>query len=229
MSITSTSSSCREGHTALMVVDLQRYYIDDDAPFFRYYQERGADNYIKDRCTNVVIPNTVKLLEFFRSEQLPVIFLRLCGEEEDRSDLHHFFQQSHNRAKTNGTDGLYPLSSEPFADVVPECAPQDGELIVNKVTFSGFTSTSLEEELHQLGVERLVFCGLATSQCVDTTARDASDRGFHVIHVEDAQADYSEASHRAALYASQGVCGGAISDTATLLKSDYLKIFPQVM
>jgi nicotinamidase-related amidase len=64
-----------------------------------------------------------------------------------------------------------------------------------------------------MDVGTLVFTGLATSQCVETTARDASDRGFRVVHVEDAQADYDEISHTSSLYSSQGVCGGIIVTT----------------
>jgi nicotinamidase-related amidase len=55
-----------------------------------------------------------------------------------------------------------------------------------------------------------VFTGLSTSQCVETTARDASERGYHIVHIEDAQADYDELSHASSLYSSQGVCGGFI-------------------
>ena len=52
--------------------------------------------------------------------------------------------------------------------------------------------------------------GLATSQCVETTARDASDRGYGIVHLEDCQADYHEISHRASLIASRSVCGGHV-------------------
>ena len=53
---------------------------------------------------------------------------------------------------------------------------------------------------------------------MDTTARDASDHGYAVAHIEDAQADYDEHTHHAALYASRGVCGGEIYTTKEVLE-----------
>jgi nicotinamidase-related amidase len=74
----------------------------------------------------------------------------------------------------------------------------------------------LERELRARGVGAVVMTGLATSQCVDTTARDASERGFIVVHVEDGQADYSVDDHDASLFASRGVCGGHVVESEFL-------------
>ena len=71
----------------------------------------------------------------------------------------------------------------------------------------------------------LVFVGLATSQCVDTTARDAADRGYTVIHIEDGQADYNEMFHNASLFASRGVCGGLLYETDEYLERQTI-LFP---
>ena len=203
----------------LLVVDLQRYYVEPEANFRRYPESRDPDSfqYVAARCRDIVIPNVKVLLGHFRKNQWPVIFLRLCGEKPDRSDLHPIFRRSFERAEQAGYPGLYPLASEALADVIPEVAPLDSETVIDKVTFSGFTSSPLEDVLIELEPGELVFCGLATSQCVDTTARDASDRGYRIVHVGDAQADYSETSHRAALFASQGVCGGCITSTEEII------------
>lgn len=203
----------------LVVVDLQRYYLDPESNFRRYPEsgDSSAFEYIEGRCRNTVIPNVQRLLAHFRSNQWPVVFLRLCGQNVDRSDLHHSFRESNEIAEKAGYPGIYPLADEPLADVVPEAAPLSNEIVLDKVTFSGFTSSDIEDVLLALKAEHLVFCGLATSQCVDTTARDASDRGYYVIHVEDAQADYSERSHHFSLYASQGICGGYVYSTSEVL------------
>ncbi len=206
----------------LLVVDLQRYYLDPEANFRRYPESRNpaAFEYIEARCRDVVIPNATALVEHFRNQEWPVVFLRLCGQNPDRSDLHQCFFESNEIAADAGYPGLYPLADEPLAAVVPEITPEPRERVLDKVTFSGFTSTDLEDILVELDAGELVFCGLATSQCVDTTARDAADRGYPVIHVEDAQADYSEMMHQAALYASQGVCGGHVYSTEEVLNTD---------
>lgn len=207
----------------LIVVDLQRYYLDPDSNFRKYPELRNprAFDYIGTRCRDIVIPNVQRLLDRFRQEGWPVIFLRLCGLNADRSDLHPIFRAANREAEDAGFPGIYPLADEPMAAILPELAPLPGEIVLDKVTFSGFTSSDLEEVLCEKGSEDLVFCGLATSQCVDTTARDASDRGYRIIHVEDAQADYAEMSHQASLFASQGICGGHVYSTGEVLEVDH--------
>ena len=71
--------------------------------------------------------------------------------------------------------------------------------MVEKNTSSAFNSTGIEWLLRNLGVSTLVVIGVATDMCVETTARDAADRGFDVIVVEDATMTYYERHHRAAL------------------------------
>jgi nicotinamidase-related amidase len=53
---------------------------------------------------------------------------------------------------------------------------------------------------------------------VETTARDASERGYEVYQIHDAQTDYDDVTHEASLFSSRGVCGGAIYDTDTFLE-----------
>lgn len=205
-----------QGPPALVVVDVQKYYLLPASDFQRFHESRhpGALDYIGRRCRATVLPNIARLLEFFRASRRPVFFLRLCGRTADRSDLHAFFREANTAGQRLGLPAVYPLATEPMAAVMDEVAPAPGEATIDKTTFSAFTGTDFETRLRAAGVETLVFCGLATSQCVDTTARDASERGFRVIHVPDAQADYSDEMHHAALFSSQGVCGGYFMETA---------------
>ena len=209
------------GKIALVIVDMQRYYFDPAAPFFNYYFKNhpGSMDYISTRVQNIVLPNIGLLLDFFRKYSLPIIFLRLCGTQPDRSDLHHAFYEAHQVALSDGVENLYPLADDPMASMPNAIAPKAGESIIDKTTFSAFTSTELDKKLKKIGVDSLVFTGLATSQCVDTTARDAADRGYSIIHIEDAQADYDEDVHISSLKSSMGVCGGTIMSTDAFLKT----------
>lgn len=205
---------------ALIVVDMQRYYLEAEACFYRYHQAAhpGSMDYISQRSKETVIPNIGRLLTAFRSRQQPIGFLRLCGLADDRSDLHWLFRESHLEALERGFTDLYPLQSDPFSEVVDSLRPRAGEAQIFKTTFSGFTHSShLQDWLETVGAQTLVMTGLATSQCVETTARDGSDRGLGVIQIEDAQADYDEIRHRASLFSSRGVCAGLIYDTQTYL------------
>ncbi len=212
--------------TCLMIVDMQRYYLDNQSDFYRYFESRspGCMSYINKRCNEVVIPNIVRLVAFFREHQSPIFYLRLCGTDPDRNDLHRFFRESWLRGKKRGYPSVYPLAAEPMADVISEIAPSESDIVIDKTTFSPFSSTDIASILKNREIQKIVFTGLATSQCVETTARDASDRGHEVIQIEDAQADYTEEVHLSSLYSSQGVCGGAIHRTV-----DFIAVFSDGM
>lgn len=196
----------------LLVVDLQRYYIDPHSSFRAWteFHAPGALAYIEGRIHTSVVPAVSRLRSVFAERGWPTAYLRLCGREKNRTDLHRIFRQAHRRAESEGFPDLYPLSSDPLADVLPETGLEPGDPVFDKTTFSGFSSGGLTAWLDEVRPRAIAFAGLATSQCVDTTARDASDRGYPVIHIEDAQADYGPEEHYASLFASRGVCGGMI-------------------
>jgi nicotinamidase-related amidase len=206
--------------SALVIVDMQRYYLEENSVYSRYFNflYPGCLSYIRDRAYKIVIPNIQRLIDFWRNRDLPIVYLRLCSEKSDRTDLHRFFLHSYIDGKRNGYDGVYPLCNEEEADIIPDIAPCTKDIVVNKTTFSPFSLTDIDIRLKSLGISSLIFTGLATSQCVETTARDASDRGYDVIHIEDAQADYDEMTHRASLYSSRGVCGGSLFDTESFIR-----------
>jgi len=203
----------------LCIVDMQNYYIDQTSDYCQYFKHLQPDclDYLKDRCDNYVIPNIINLKKYFNSMNLPVIYLKLCGDKDDRSDLHNFFKEIYDHGKVHGFNNIYPLCNDSMADIIPQLKPDKKDIIIQKKTFSPFSETDIQERLKELEIRTLVMTGLATSQCVDTTARDASDRNISIIHVEDAQADYEEHTHYASLHASQGVCGGNIITTDSYL------------
>lgn len=205
---------------ALVVVDMQNYYLKRNSPYHTYFNtiQPGCLNYICARCETIVIPNIQRLLDSFRKESLPVIYLRLCGKDPERADLHPFFRDTYVKSRRAGFDNVYPLENDPYADIIDEIKPLPSETVVNKTTFSPFTNTNFDGILRNCEVSMLVFTGLSTSQCVETTARDASDRGYRVVLIEDAQADYDELSHTSSLVSSQGVCGGLIASTEDFIR-----------
>ena len=76
-----------------------------------------------------------------------------------------------------------------------------GGLVIDKNASSPFNGTGIDQLLRNLGIETLVMTGMATDMCVETTARDAADRGYNVIVVEDAVATFFPQHHHAALSA----------------------------
>ena len=209
--------------TALVIVDMQKYYLLPESPYCRYFSDiqPGCLDYISQRCKSMVIPNLIELQDFFRFNESPVIFLKLCAKSPDRKELHRFFANTWKKGKSAGYGDIYPVESDQMADIIDELNPVQDEkntFIISKTTFSPFACTDIDKRLKEMDIQTLVFTGLATSQCVETSARDSSDRGYNVIHIEDAQADYNEAFHNASLFASQGVCGGVIYHTKEFIK-----------
>ncbi len=212
-------------NTYLLIIDMQKYYLLPESPYCRYFNSvnPGCLDYILNRCSTEVIPNIRKLIDFFHQTNRKVIYLKLCSEKQDRSDIHRFFRNSNSKAEKAGFSNVYPLSTDPMADIIAEIHPAENDIVFTKKTFSGFNSGSLKNFLAEKSADLLIVTGLATSQCVETTARDASDAGIDIIHIIDAQADYEEISHNASIFSSRGVCGNNIYDTETFLREAYGK------
>lgn len=203
----------------LMIVDMQNYYLNEKSGYFRYFNsiQPGSLDYIINRCRKKVTPNIKTLADFFHDNDAPVIYLRLCGKNADRSDLHKFFMETNLTAASFGFDDVYPLETDYMSEIIPEISPLSKDIVITKTTFSGFTSNLLDPILKENGITAIAFTGLAASQCVETTARDASERGYDIFNIIDAQADYDEETHRASIISSRGVCGSMILSTSELI------------
>jgi biuret amidohydrolase len=183
--------------TALVIVDMQ--YVDAHRDhglgesLRRTHPEVWA--YYFARVEDYVVPNVKRILDAFRRAQMRVIYLTLGPVLEDGGDMLAV-------RRGNVTDGIRSMFHHQGTfthGILEELAPRDGELVINKTSRSAFNSTAIERVLRNLGIESLVVVGVTTSSCVDTTARDAADRGFLVAIVEDATAELDEPSHDAAL------------------------------
>lgn len=209
--------------SALVVIDMQKYYLDPNSDYNRYGLEvHGSDSsFLFRQAKMTVIPNIRDLIAAFRAATRPVVFLRLLSRQKDRADLHKNFRLAYRSGLTSGFPAVYPTADDPSAEVIDELAPRDFEPIFDKGTYSGFTKPEFEEWCRNNGITTLVMTGLTTSQCVETTARDASERGFDVVQVEDGQLDFNEEIHKKSLEVSSGVCGGQIVAAKEIL--DLLK------
>jgi hypothetical protein len=101
----------------------------------------------------------------------------------------------------------FPPRTDALARIVTALEPRPGELVVNKTTFGTFASTGLDHALRSLGITSLVVGGVVTNVCVETTAREATDRGYEVVLVDDGCAAFSPEIHEATLLSFQGHFG----------------------
>ena len=203
---------------AILVIDVQRYYTESTSPLVTFTEALypGGTDYLRQRLDAVVIPNIARILSAARLSSVPIIFARLCGTQDDRSDLHRNFQEFNQLAYAQAGMHVYPLATEILADVDLRIAPLKNDIVVNKTGYSAFHETGLHQLLQSKGIDRLVVTGLTTSQCVNSSARAASDFGYTTFMVEDAQADYDRSDHQAALFASEPITGPGISTSKVL-------------
>lgn len=164
-------------------------------------QEFAAERF--DRIEQVVVPNIRRMLAFCREQGLPIIYIVIGSEHPDLLDMPPHMRklalETNNRVGTRENE------------IVDELKPLPGETIVRKTTVSAFTSTGIDTMLRSMGLDTLLFTGVSTNMCVDTTARDAADRGYQCVLVEDCCGAAKMAYHDAALVTFQRLFGRVAS------------------
>lgn len=204
--------------TALVIVDMQ--YMDADPAYGLGRVFAAADPpraaYYFRRVREVVIPNIGRLLGAFRSRGLRVIYLTLGPVLEDGSDLSPSFRQRYRLEEERlGFRVTYPQGTRGHS-ILEEIAPRQDELVINKTANSAFNASDIDRVLRNLDVRTLIVAGVGTDVCVETTARDAVDRGYGCVIVDDACATLDEESHDAALLAF-AKWFGQVASTAEIL------------
>lgn len=156
------------------------------------------------------------LLRAFRRAGMPVIHTREC-HRPDLSDLPDAKRDRGSptlRIGDAGPMGRILISGEAGADIIPELYPEAGEVVVDKPGKGAFYATSFGETLAQLGLKQLVFAGVTTEVCVQTTMREANDRGYDCLLAIDASESYFpefKASAIEMITAQGGIVGWASS------------------
>jgi nicotinamidase-related amidase len=189
--------------TALLVIDMQYHDASADQGFNLALDrlEPGCMDYFNERVENIVIPAIARLLAFCRGCGIRVVYLTLGSRYRDLRDVPDRLRRWVRQVEAeSGIPDLYWAESPAFA-IRSEIEPLPDETIVNKTTLGAFNSSTIEMVLRQLGVASLIVTGVSTNCCVETTARDAADRGFACVIVDEATADYDPGSHEAALRA----------------------------
>ena len=202
--------------TALLVIDLQNCYLPETAPDpadAAATREWLRWEPFRSRMRNSVLPQTVRLLESFRSRQMDVIFARIACLTPDGRD------RSLSQCRPGFNNLLLPINA-PESQILPAVAPLPGEIVITKTTDSALTGTNLRLILHNLGIRNVVVCGIFTDQCVASTVRSLADESFNVVVAEDACAAATEALHEAELTIINHIYCLVLSTTETLASLD---------
>ncbi|MGQ2969950.1 MAG: cysteine hydrolase family protein [Allorhizobium sp.] len=180
-------------HAALIIIDMQRDFVEPGG----FGETLGN----KVALLQAIIPATARLLAAFRAAGLPVIHTRECH----RPDLSDCPPAKRERGKPSmrigdlGPMGRILISGEPGADIIPELYPMEGEIVLDKPGKGAFYATPLGEILAERKSRQLVFAGVTTEVCVQTTMREANDRGFECLLATDATESYFPEFKQAAI------------------------------
>lgn len=169
---------------ALVVIDMQRDFAEPGG----FGASLGND---VSRITRIV-PDVKRLIEGFRKAGLPVIHTMEC-HRPDLSDLPAAKRNRGNptlRIGDEGPMGRILIVGEPGTAILPELAPIDGETVIEKPGKGAFYATELGDILRDRGIRQLVFAGVTTEVCVQTTMREANDRGYECLLAEEATESY---------------------------------------
>ena len=205
--------------TALLVVDMQNGYVRPSSGLGRYLREQFPDlaDYYLTRQAGLVIPNIARILAYFRRHDLPVVYITFGAQRADALDWLPSRRRVEEQVRAQTTHATAVLVvGTPDHAIIEELAPRPNEPVLNKVTRGAFNSTGIDQVLRNMGVHHLVAVGCITNVCVETTARDAVDRGYDCVVVEDATASFNPAFHDASLRAFAATFG-MVRTTAEVL------------
>jgi biuret amidohydrolase len=204
---------------ALVVVDMQYASGSRHEGLGRLLKDQGREAQGTerfDRIETVLVPTIRSLLDAFRSRGLRVIFLTVGSELPDYSDL-----PPHMRPMAEAVGNTRGRREH---EILAELAPRPHEPVLNKTTMSAFHSSGFERLVRAWGVDQLVFTGVSTNSCVEGTARDAADRGFRCLLVEDGCGAASRQLHEAACQNFQRLLGRVDSSARVIAELDAARV-----
>jgi nicotinamidase-related amidase len=201
--------------TALVVIDMQRDFIEPGG----FGASLGNDVGL---LAPAIAP-IAALLATWRGHGWPIVHTRECH----RADLSDCPPAKRLRGSPSlrigdpGPMGRVLIAGEPGADIIAALAPAAGETVIDKPGKGMFWATGLHETLQACGVSHLVFTGVTTEVCVQTSMREANDRGYACLIVEDGTESYFPEFKAAALrmIAAQGAIVGWHAPSRLLIEA----------
>ncbi len=201
------------GRTALVIIDMQRDFVEPGG----FGASLGNDVAL----LHTAIPPIGRLLEAWRARGWPIVHTREAhlADLSDCPPAKRLRGDPTLRIGDPGAMGRLLIRGEPGTSIIPALAPQTGEIVIDKPGKGMFWATGAQELLQARGVTHLVFTGVTTEVCVQTSMREANDRGYDCLLVEDATESYFPEFKAAALamIAAQGAIVGWHAPSATVL------------
>jgi biuret amidohydrolase len=198
---------------ALVIIDMQRDFLEPGG----FGDALGNDV----SRLQAIVPTLKQLLNTFRSLQLPIIHTIEC-HQPDLSDCPPSKRDRGNgtlRIGDAGPMGRILIKGEPGNGIIPELEPLPTETVIHKPGKGAFYSTELANILHEKRITHLLITGVTTEVCVQTTMREANDRGYDCLLLEDCTESYFPEFKQATLEmvrAQGGIVGWTAPSTAVI-------------
>jgi biuret amidohydrolase len=195
--------------TALIVIDMQRDFIEPGG----FGEALGNDVSLLAS----IVPTVACLLDHARDHGWQIVHTRESHAPDlsDCPDAKRLRGAPQARIGDEGPMGRILVRGEPGNAIVDAVAPLAGEIVIDKPGKGAFYATHLGETLAQRGITHLVFAGVTTEVCVQTSMREANDRGYDCVLIEDATASYIPAFKAATIEMIRSQ-GGIVGWTAML-------------
>ena len=201
-------------HTALVIIDMQRDFVEPGG----FGESLGNDVTRLQR----IVPALRTLLDAWRAVDGLVVHTRESHlpDLSDCPPAKRLRGSPTLRIGDRGPMGRVLIVGEPGNQIVPELAPIDGEIVIDKPGKGAFHDTGLHETLQEFGITHLVFMGVTTEVCVQTSMREANDRGYDCLLVEDGTESYFDEFKAAtlAMITAQGAIVGWTAPSSVLLE-----------
>lgn len=201
------------GKCALLIIDMQRDFLEPGG----FGEMLGND---VSQLRRTIEPNRI-LLDAWRAAGLTVLHTRE-GHRPDLTDLPPAKKVRGKSAKTIGDPGPMGrilIRGEAGHDIIPELYPLPGEPVIDKPGKGAFFATDLHAILQDLGITQLVVTGVTTEVCVNTTVREANDRGYECLVPSDCVGSYFPEFQEMGLkmIKAQGGIFGWVTDSPAIL------------
>ncbi|WP_201769866.1 cysteine hydrolase family protein [Actibacterium mucosum] len=206
---------CERETLGLVVIDMQRDFVEPGG----FGETLGNDV----SRLGAIVPTVAQLINGFRAAGLAVIHTRECHKPDlsDLPDAKRDRGAPSIRIGDPGPMGRILVAGEPGAEIIPELAPLPDELVLDKPGKGAFCRTEFETHLQKMGLKQLVFAGVTTEVCVQTTMREANDRGYDCLLATDATESYFAEFKAAAIQMiiAQGGIVGWATPTGRILEA----------